>query len=149
MRTRSASAVALALLLEAATAPAAAGRLAPTTRRRLDDCQDVFGNCAAYVAAGHTCEASFCSDCDWAGQCDAFCGVCGGECVDTYDHCQTFISTSEESCSDLFCADCSFSGYCDASCGLWADDCSTHYCSTFSGDAAPCASWACQTLTWG
>ena len=44
------------------------------TARRLDDasCHDVFGNCAAYVAAGHTCEESFCSDCDWAGQCDAF-----------------------------------------------------------------------------
>ena len=44
--------------------------------------------------------------------------MCGGECRDTYDHCQAFISTSEESCSDLFCTDCSFSGYCDASCGL-------------------------------
>ena len=93
---------------------------ARSAARRLDDeqCHDVFGNCAAYVAAGHTCEASFCEGCDWAGQCDAFCGVCGGECRDTYDHCQAFIGTSAESCSDLFCEDCSFSGYCDASCGL-------------------------------
>ena len=35
---------------------------ARSAARRLDDesCHDVFGNCAAYVAAGHTCEASFC-----------------------------------------------------------------------------------------
>ena len=90
---------------------------AATAARRLDECQDTYSNCAAYVAAGHTCEASFCATCEWVGQCDAFCGVCEA-CVDAYEHCDAFLGTSQTSCGDLFCAACEFPNYCDASCGF-------------------------------
>ena len=36
------------------------------------------GACAQYFDAGYTCESNFCETCNFSGQCDLSCRICGG-----------------------------------------------------------------------
>ena len=56
----------------------------------------------------------------------------------------SWAGSSWRSFGDTYCTDAGFHANCvtNASCGGWEGDCDGYYCSSYSGSAAPCASWA-------